>query len=421
MGRTKGQYPDTPTGVTIREDAAYAPRLQIAFTYQNQQCRELLPPGRLTKSYVEYAANLRGEIKRKIADGTFNYRSYFPDSTMAARLESGNVTPGRRLLLGKLLDVQLTLYQKQAAKGIISASTLLGYTKIIDNQLKPKWGAVALDELAPAQLRQWIAEMEVTAKTMRNVLTPLRSVLDDAVNDELIKSSPLEHIALGKLIKKSARPSSYEVDPFDMDEVAALYRAARADELPFIQFWLETGPRPGEMMALSWPNIDWIHRKARIADNIVTGIVDGEITQVTKKPKTEAGIRDVELSDLALAALKAQKAHTFLNGGRIWHDPRKNEPWESEAQIRKSLWQPLCKRSGVRYRNPYQMRHTFASTRLTAGANPYWMANQLGHVDVEMVFKIYGKFIPLNYQRAGQFTQESHDGDTSQNVALPGS
>ena len=53
----------------------------------------------------------------------------------------------------------------------------------------------------------------------------------------------------------------------------------------------------------------------------------------------------------------------------------------------------------MRYRNPYQVRHTFASTLLTNGANPWYVAQQLGHVDVEMVFKIYGKFIPQDYQK----------------------
>ena len=30
---------------------------------------------------------------------------------------------------------------------------------------------------------------------------------------------------------------------------------------------------------------------------------------------------------------------------------------------------------------------------LTAGANPWYVASQLGHEDVEMVFRTYGKFI----------------------------
>jgi integrase len=45
------------------------------------------------------------------------------------------------------------------------------------------------------------------------------------------------------------------------------------------------------------------------------------------------------------------------------------------------------------------VRHTFASAELTQGANPWLLAQQLGHVDVEMVFKIYGKFIAEDYQK----------------------
>lgn len=408
MGRT-GSEPKPPRGVTIR-NLKDGPRLQIAFSYKGEQCRELLPPGKITKSYMEYAAGLRGEIRRKITDGVFSYRAYFPDSPRAARLDpvGTNGRPGGKLLLGGLLKRQQALYKKQAENGTISASTLLGYDKAIRIYLLPRWADTPLDELTPSMLREWIASMGVTSKSVRNRLTPLRSVLDDAVNDELIESNPLDRIALKKLIKQTAKKSEYVVDPFDQDEVAALLRAAREDERPMIQFWLRTGPRPGEMLAMPWEAADWVHGRMRIEDNLVTGLVDGKVKQVIKKPKTEAGVREVDLDAAAMASLQAQKAYTFLAGGRIWHDPRKNAPWESESQFRKSLWQPLCKRAGVRYRNPYQLRHTYASTLLTAGANPYWVASQLGHVDVEMVFKIYGKFIPRNFQKAGAFTRDSH-------------
>lgn len=58
-----------------------------------------------------------------------------------------------------------------------------------------------------------------------------------------------------------------------------------------------------------------------------------------------------------------------------------------------------CTRADVRYRNPYQARHTWASSKLTAGANPWYVTQQLGHVDAQMVFRIYGKFIPQDYQK----------------------
>lgn len=51
------------------------------------------------------------------------------------------------------------------------------------------------------------------------------------------------------------------------------------------------------------------------------------------------------------------------------------------------------KNAGVRFRNPYQTRHTFASTLLMLGAGPLYVASQLGHTDATMITKIYGKRI----------------------------
>lgn len=110
---------------------------------------------------------------------------------------------------------------------------------------------------------------------------------------------------------------------------------------------------------------------------------------MVKAPKTAAGIRTVDLNSDAMAALKAQKSISMLRGSRVFLNPRTLEPWETDAQIRKSAWLPIMKRSGIEYRNPYQIRHTFASTLLTAGANPWYVAQQLGHEDVEMVFRTY--------------------------------
>ena len=82
------------------------------------------------------------------------------------------------------------------------------------------------------------------------------------------------------------------------------------------------------------------------------------VAGVDKGPKTAAGIRDVDLDDEAIAALIAQKPATFVAGEHVWLNPRTREAWGTDAQLRKTLWQPLCDRAGVRYRNPYQVRHT---------------------------------------------------------------
>lgn len=381
-----------PRGISIRTDFKGGSRIQISFNYKGRQCREVLKDTVINKTAIDRAVGLRSEIRRKIADGTFDYHAYFPNSAPAKPTI-------KQLTVGALLKKQLAIYEKQAENGTLEASTLLGYSKAINNNLLPEFENLTLAQLTPAYLREWLSGLGVTAKTARNRLTPMRSMLDDAVNDELLEFNPLDRIALQKLLRQTAKKSQYLVDPYDKDEMAALLKHCRPDERSMVQFWAETGLRPGELIALSWSSVDWIHNTVRIEENEVTGMKDGKVTRVSKTPKTEAGKRDIDLSPLAISALTAQKAVTFLDGGRIWLNPMSGKPWDSDAQIRKTLWISLCKRAGVRYRNPYQLRHTFASTRLTDGTNPFWLATQMGHVDGEMIFKIYGKFIPQNYKK----------------------
>ncbi|MDF8810965.1 hypothetical protein OU587_02780, partial [Escherichia coli] len=43
-----------------------------------------------------------------------------------------------------------------------------------------------------------------------------------------------------------------------------------------------------------------------------------------------------------------------------------------------------------------RLPHTYACWSLTAGANPAFIANQMGHADAQMVFQVYGKWMSEN-------------------------
>lgn len=378
----KRSTPTTPPGVTVREFTA-GDRLQIAFSWAGAQCRELLPPCAINKSSIQRAASLRDEVRRKIGDGTFDYAAYFPDSPKAKAQEADST------LMQFMLAEQLATYKKQVENSQMSPATYVGYAKAITGERMRAWHGKKLREVTPSALREWISTMDCTSKAIRNLLIPLRSVFEDALNDGLIDFNPFERIALAKLIKQTAKASDYVIQPFTADERQTLLGACRSDELPMMQFWFSTGLRPGELQALEWRHIDWDKRTARIELNQVAGVV--------KAPKTAAGIRNVELNAGAMDALRLQQPMSSMRGARIWLNPRNAEPWSTDAQIRKTLWVPLCKRAGVDYRNPYQVRHTYASALLTAGQNPWYVAQQLGHEDVEMVYRTYGKFIREDY------------------------
>lgn len=56
-----------------------------------------------------------------------------------------------------------------------------------------------------------------------------------------------------------------------------------------------------------------------------------------------------------------------------------------------SLWNTTIRPSGVRRRRPYQT--TYACWMLSAGANPAFIVNQMGHENAEMVYKVYSAWI----------------------------
>ena len=78
---------------------------------------------------------------------------------------------------------------------------------------------------------------------------------------------------------------------------------------------------------------------------------------------------------------------------RVFEDPNTNQQWLGDHIIRKRVWIPALERACLKYRNPYQTRHTFASLLLSEGKNPMWVAQQMGHKDWGMIRKVYGRWV----------------------------
>ncbi|SFJ05524.1 integrase [Nitrosomonas sp. Nm34] len=96
-----------------------------------------------------------------------------------------------------------------------------------------------------------------------------------------------------------------------------------------------------------------------------------------------------------------QKQYTLLFNNKVFHNPSKQELWKGDLEIRRA-WTPILRVAGVRYRNPYQTRHTFASMMLSAGENISWLSAQMGHSNVLITAKIYARWIPVNEQQGSK-------------------
>jgi integrase len=363
--------------------AASESTIEIDFYYAGTRCRERvrLEP---TPANLKRAANHRAGVLDAIARGTFDYATTFPDSKKAAKFT-------RKAALGTVGQYLESWVDSKAPT--IKTSTAEGYRKAISGRLVPSLGAIGLAALKRQEVRAMCEAMAVSNKRIANVLSVLRTALDDAVGDQLIDENPIAHWTYAR---NEAPKEEDDVDPFTAAEQDMILKAADGQGRNFIQFALWTGLRTSELVGLRWDDIDWQRGEIRVR-RATTQAAKG----TAEKPKTVSSKRAVKLLAKARQALEAQKSHTLLLNGQIFMNPRTGEPWTGDQPIRKTMWEPALKRAKVRYRIPYQTRHTYASMMLSAGEHPMWVANQMGHADWGMIRTRYGRWMPDAQPDAG--------------------
>jgi integrase len=346
---------------------------------------------------VRYASNLRGEILNAIGRSTFNYTAYFPASDNAARF--GFVVSDATV--GTKLREHLKIAR-------LAPSTRLTYLRVCERYLYPWFDRTRLRDLTAPMIRAKVlavrtgegpGEKAVTLKTARNILAPLGAMLETAVGDGELDLNPLAAVKLERFWPEARVTSDFEADPFAWSELAAIFAACdggeMGEEADYWRFAVGTGLRPSEQIELHWARCDLVQYRvavevARVTSRAETGPLRNG--SAVKAPKTRAGRRLVDFTVGAWDALQRQQARTRLAGAHVWRDVRYGAPWRNEEALRKR-WMTILKRAGVRYRNPYQTRHTYASTLLAAGFDARWVARQMGHTTTKMLETRYGKWI----------------------------
>jgi len=183
----------------------------------------------------------------------------------------------------------------------------------------PRCGTIAPRDFDRIALKELVATFDesTSAKRINNVLGPLRSALGEAVADDLIPSNPLDGLWVKRRAKVNARE---EVDPFTPEEVQAILAACREDQVRnYCQFNFAKGLRTSEMIGLCWSDIDWRKGTVKIRRAWVMGKMEA--------PKTESGVREVQLLQPAIDALNAQQADTAIAGKFVFHYPRTKARW----------------------------------------------------------------------------------------------
>jgi integrase len=253
-------------------------------------------------------------------------------------------------------------------------------------------------------------------------LTP--TMLEDTIADAARLAPRQAQLALGtvKQVLRDATRRGQRVDPALLEVRAPAYEerepvflsAAEVENLAswcseprLITFAALSGLRLGEVLALRDTDVDvedgcvLVRRSARKG-------VEGR-TKTRKR-------RRVYLCGPALRALRAQLLARRPNGhGLVFPSPRSDSVWNSDnfradvfakAVKRAAAEADPARRADLERLEFHDLRHTFASLMIAAGANPLQLAEALGHTDQTgrpdptLVWKRYGHLYPGSTREA---------------------
>lgn len=246
-------------------------------------------------------------------------------------------------------------------------STHMSYEHAINKKWMPVFAGWPVAAITAAKIRSTLMGFPVSNKTRKNLLIPLRGILDYAQ----VHPNP----AAGIRLKRSQKP---EVDRYTPGQRAALMASLRGQAAVYFAVLFGCGLRPGEALGLDWSDYDGEYLD-----------VSKQITRRRLEPSTKTSMRR--------RVYVPKWVREYLNGhttrfkkGYIFQNTKGGPHLDTD--VFNGAWRKAHTKARIPYRIPYTCRHTRAAELLSTGVNPADAAKQLGH-SMEMFLRTYSEWI----------------------------
>ncbi|MBV1770106.1 MAG: site-specific integrase [Candidatus Desulforudis sp.] len=292
----------------------------------------------------------------------------------------------------------LERWLRDSVKHSVRPHTYRSYENNVRNHIVPETGSISLKKLTPAQIQQ------LYAKKLESGLSP-RSVQDmHAILYRALKQAAKWGFVPRNVCDAVDRPKveRQEMQVLDGEQVKQLLKAAAGDRLEALYVLaVTTGMRQGEILGLSWPNVDLDKGVIRVRQQLQWL---PKVGFAFSEPKTKKGLRTIPLTATAVTALKKHRARQ--NEGRLalgeaWRDEHDlvftttiGTPIDGTNLVPQSF-KPLLKKAklpGIRF---HDLRHTAATLLLQAGVHVKVVSEMLGHASITLTLDTYSHVLPV--------------------------
>jgi integrase len=357
----------------------HAGKVRVSFMYQGVRCRETWPELAWSKTNIAAAKTDLNNIRAEIRAGTFEYAKWFP---LSRKVKTG-VVPKQGGARGLTLEEALTNFL--ATKADKSPNTKKLYKNAAEVWKRIFGAQKRLGELNATLVETTIGEHPfASAKLKNDYLIVLRGALALAHRTDKTWPNPMDNVTNSKRQKPVPKP----VDEVQRVKIHKHMHKAFDERIgAYFDFQFETGCRPEEAIALSWSHVDLKRRKVHIEY--------ARSLSITGPVKTHEN-RYIDLSDDATAAIDVMRKYTYREGESdrvVFQNPVTERHWNDARSQNDHYWKPTLAKLNIAARRAYNTRHTYASLRLSMGADPYYISRQLGHESLTTTLKTYALYI----------------------------
>lgn len=299
----------------------------------------------------------------------------------------------------------------------VEPSTVDGYRKSA-KYIREKFSKTPMSDLTTAMVQKWeggLIKRGLSASTVGKAHRLLKQVCKHAVQVHDLTWNPCDAVKPPR--RKAPDPNSLSAQ----DGARLAMTLAAMEPTPVVTaatLSLFSGMREGEVAGLRWRECDFDNRVIHVRESI--GTASGGA--FSKHPKTSGSRRDVPLTDQMQAALEARRAKMTVECEEAGIDTNSDDfeayfaslyvlgtadgRWHNPTSLSRE-WSALASAMGLvgsqgRRVCYHDLRHSFATRAIAAGADVKSVASVLGHANAAMTLNIYASADPDATARASR-------------------
>jgi integrase len=285
---------------------------------------------------------------------------------------------------------QLTLW----GQGNLKPSTFQLWQYNIQRHVLPKFGALPLNEISRAALKDFFCQLAAQGlrrNTVLNVLTPVRRILQEAVEEGRLVVNPAAGIGRS-VLPRNERPFEGKVyTPTQIRQLLHVCKVKSPERYPLLLCLVQTGLRLGEALALEWSDVDWSSGTLTIRGTLFQGQKglpkNGRFHSLTMTPPLRACFESVYLQRQVERADGPGQLPSWI------FCSKEGTPIDGH-NLRCRWWKPILEAAQLPPIRLHDLRGSVVSLLLNEGLTPWEVQSYIGHRSLVMTCNTYGHRYP---------------------------